>query len=87
MQQHFEPPDLAAISSKTFRMFLLHHQLSYVKVARAANIHAVSVYNIASGVPDLSQHEAAVRAALLQLTGEHYTAFIHNVQPVKKHGL
>ena len=80
--QPFEQRELAEISSATFRAFLLHHQLSYVKVARAANIHMVSVYNIASGVAVLPEHEAAVRAGLQQITGERYTAFIYTVQPV-----
>ena len=81
-QQHVEQPDLGAMSSAPFRTFLLYHQLSYLKVARAANMHMVSVYNIASGVPVLPEHEAAVRAALFQLTGERYTAFIYTVHPV-----
>ena len=86
MSQQFEAPDLGEISSAAFRAFLLQHQLSYLKVARVAGIHMVSVYNIATGVPVLPEHETAVRAALSRLTGEPYTAFIALVPPAVKRG-
>src|SRR5574340_733940 len=75
----FEAPELAERSSAAFRAFLLGHQLSFLRVALSANIHVVSVYNIAVGVPVQPAHEAAVRVALHRLTGEHYTAFIFTV--------
>lgn len=79
--EQFELPDLGEISSSAFRTFLLHHQLSYLKLAQAANVHVVSVYNVATGVPVLPEHEAAIRQGLRRLTGENYTAFIYKVTP------
>lgn len=80
-RQPIEAPDLGEISRKTFCVFLLSHRLSYLRVAQAAGVHVVSVYNVANGVPVLPKHEAAIREGLYRVTGERYTAFIHTAQP------
>ncbi len=79
---HYRLPvdiDLSAISGEAFRAYLLHCQLSYLQVAQAANIHQVSVYNMANGVPVLPEHAESARVGLLELTGEPYTAFIYTI--------
>lgn len=80
-RQPIEPSDLWEISRKTFCAFLLSYRLSYLRVAQAAGVHVVSVYNVANGVPVLPEHEAAIREGLYRVIAERYTAFIHTTQP------
>jgi N-glycosylase/DNA lyase len=80
-EQKTAPLPLSTVTD--FHSFLLRHKLTWVEVARASGVPALTVWSIDHGLMVESAQVVLVCEGLQKLTGEAFNGFI---PPVRREG-